>query len=109
MIKDMLSYIPAGLAVLTSGRDVHRPALGLPAGQNCACICASGCVIFPIRKMITTNVRQFGAEVPRANKVLGLIRMELRLAFNIDERLVGDLQRGKPATQRGKAASGSPS
>lgn len=58
---------------------------------------------------MTTNVRQFGAEVPRARKVLGLIRRELGLAFNISARLVGDLERGKPTVQRGKAASGSPS
>lgn len=58
---------------------------------------------------MTTNVRQFGAKASRAPEVLGLIRRELGLAFNISARLVGDLERGKPTAQRGKAASGSPS
>ncbi|WP_272800080.1 hypothetical protein [Sphingobium sp. AntQ-1] len=59
--------------------------------------------------MMTTIARQFGAEVSRAHKVLGMIRRELGLAFNIDARLVGELERGKPTAQHGKAASGSPS
>lgn len=59
--------------------------------------------------MMTTIARQFGAEVSRAHKVLGMIRRELGLAFNISARLVSDLERGKPTAQRGKAASGSPS
>jgi len=66
-------------------------------------------VIFLIRKMMTTTARQFGAEVSRAHKVLGMIRRELGLAFNIDARIAGDFERGKPTVQRGKAASGSPS
>lgn len=58
---------------------------------------------------MTTIARQFGAGVPRAPEVFGLIRRELGLAFNIDERLVDELERGKPTAQRGKAASGSQS
>jgi hypothetical protein len=66
-------------------------------------------VIFPIRKMMTTIARQFGAKASRAPEVLGMIRRELGLAFNIDARIVGELERDKPNAQRGKAASGSPS
>lgn len=58
---------------------------------------------------MTTIARQFSAEVPPANEVLGMIRRELGLAFNIAARIVGDLGRGKSTAQRGKAASGSPS
>jgi ribosome-binding protein aMBF1 (putative translation factor) len=66
-------------------------------------------VIFPVRKMMTTIARQFGAEVSRAHKVLGMIRRELVPAINIDAQIVGDLERGKPTAQHGKAVSGSPS
>jgi hypothetical protein len=59
--------------------------------------------------MMTANARQFGAEVPQAPEVLGLIPGELVPAINIDARIVGELDRGKPTAQRGKAASGSPS
>lgn len=52
--------------------------------------------------MIQT-AQQFGVEVARARKALGLTQRELALAINTGERFIVDLEAGKPTAQLGKA------
>ncbi|MBZ9650301.1 helix-turn-helix domain-containing protein [Sphingobium sp. 3R8] len=52
--------------------------------------------------MITT-ASQFGSEIARARKALGLTQRELALAINSGERFIVELEAGKPTAQLGKA------
>jgi y4mF family transcriptional regulator len=52
--------------------------------------------------MIQT-AQQFGIEIARARKALGLTQRELALAINTGERFIVDLEAGKPTAQLGKA------
>ena len=61
-------------------------------------------LIFPIGKMNRiVNATQFGQEVARARRGLGLTQRELALAINSGERFIIDLEAGKPTAQLGKA------
>jgi transcriptional regulator with XRE-family HTH domain len=50
-----------------------------------------------------TTASQFGEEVARARRALGLTQRELALAINSGERFIIDLEAGKPTAQLGKA------
>ena len=49
------------------------------------------------------NAREFGEMVARARKALGITQRELALAINSGERVIVDLEAGKPTAQLGKA------
>jgi HTH-type transcriptional regulator / antitoxin HipB len=50
-----------------------------------------------------TNPSDFGEEVARARRALGLTQRDLALAINSGERFIVDLEAGKPTAQLGKA------
>lgn len=52
--------------------------------------------------MISTSV-EFGANLARARKALGLTQRDLALAIGVGERFIVDLEAGKPTAQLGKA------
>ncbi len=57
--------------------------------------------IFPFGMI--DNAEQFGAAVARARKALGLTQRELALAIGTGERIIVELEAGKPTAQLGKA------
>jgi HTH-type transcriptional regulator/antitoxin HipB len=52
--------------------------------------------------MIGTS-QQFGAQLARARRALGLTQRELALAIGVGERFIVELEAGKPTAQLGKA------
>lgn len=52
--------------------------------------------------MISTSI-EFGGQLARARKALGLTQRELALAIGVGERFIVDLEGGKPTAQLGKA------
>jgi len=75
-----------------------------PIGKNSPCAASEDRPIFPIGKMDRImNATQFGLEIARARRSLGLTQRELALAINSGERFVIELEAGKPTAQLGKA------
>lgn len=52
--------------------------------------------------MIANSV-EFGAQLTRARKALGLTQRDLALAVGVGERFIVELEAGKPTAQLGKA------
>ena len=52
--------------------------------------------------MISNSV-EFGAQLTRARKALGLTQRDLALAVGVGERFIVELEAGKPTAQLGKA------
>lgn len=52
--------------------------------------------------MISNSV-EFGVQLMRARKVLGLTQRDLALAIGVGERFIVELEAGKPTAQLGKA------
>lgn len=52
--------------------------------------------------MIST-APEFGAQLMRARRALGLTQRDLALAIGVGERFIVDLECGKPTAQLGKA------
>lgn len=52
--------------------------------------------------MISNSV-EFGAQLMRARKALGLTQRDLALAVGVGERFIVELEAGKPTAQLGKA------
>jgi y4mF family transcriptional regulator len=52
--------------------------------------------------MIAT-AHEFGANLARARKALGLTQRQLALSIGVGERFIVDLEAGKPTAQLGKA------
>jgi y4mF family transcriptional regulator len=52
--------------------------------------------------MISTSA-EFGAQLARARKALGLTQRDLALAVGVGERFIVELEAGKPTAQLGKA------
>jgi HTH-type transcriptional regulator/antitoxin HipB len=52
--------------------------------------------------MISTSY-EFGMQLARARRTLGLTQRDLALAIGVGERFIVDLERGKPTAQLGKA------
>lgn len=53
--------------------------------------------------MTIRTAEEFGAEVARARKALGLTQRDLALATGVGERFIVELEAGKPTAQLGKA------
>lgn len=49
------------------------------------------------------NSVEFGAQLTRARKALGLTQRDLALAVGVGERFIVELEAGKPTAQLGKA------
>lgn len=52
--------------------------------------------------MISTSI-EFGMQLARARRALGLTQRDLALAIGVGERFIVDLEGGKPTSQLGKA------
>ncbi len=52
--------------------------------------------------MISNSV-EFGNQLARARKALGITQRELALAIGVGERFIVELEAGKPTAQLGKA------
>jgi HTH-type transcriptional regulator/antitoxin HipB len=52
--------------------------------------------------MISTSI-EFGLQLARARRSLGLTQRDLALAIGVGERFIVDLESGKPTAQLGKA------
>jgi len=52
--------------------------------------------------MISTS-HEFGIQLARARRALGLTQRDLALAIGVGERFIVDLEGGKPTAQLGKA------
>lgn len=50
-----------------------------------------------------SNSLEFGAQLTRARKALGLTQRDLALAVGVGERFIVELEAGKPTAQLGKA------
>ena len=50
-----------------------------------------------------TTAADFGAALTRARKGLGITQRDLALAIGVGERVIVDLEAGKPTAQLGKA------
>jgi HTH-type transcriptional regulator / antitoxin HipB len=50
-----------------------------------------------------SNSKEFGSQLARARKALGLTQRELAMAVGVGERFIVELEAGKPTAQLGKA------